>query len=198
VPSVYERAFGTQLDNLHPRLLPYFTSGAAGEGAGTFSVVGTPRRWLWPMLWVLGKQGVVFSGWERDVPFTVRNIPADGALSAVRRFHFVGGDRDMVDWMSVIDGRLFDELGFRRRYRAELTASVIGGALMMQSRRMTLRIGRSHIPIPGLRVVLTERWDSDADRQQVTVSIVAPVIGLIYEYAGHFDYRQEQRVAAPS
>jgi hypothetical protein len=198
VSSVYERAFGTILDDLHPRLRPYFTTGVAGEGTGTFRVVGTPRRWLWPALWVLGKQGVVFPGLERDVPFTVRNIPADGALSAVRRFHFVGGDRDMVDRMSVIDGRLVDELGFHRRYRAELTANVIGGALMMRSRRMTLRIGRARIPIPGPLVVLTERWDDEVDRQHVTVSIVAPVVGLIYEYEGYFDYRPEEPVAAPS
>jgi hypothetical protein len=198
VSSVYERAFGTTLDDLHPRLKPYFTSGVAGVGTGVFSVVGTPRRWLWPVLWVLGLQGVVYPVWAHNVPFTVRNTPSAAGLSAVRRFHFEGGDRDMVDSISVIDGRLFDDLGSAQRYRAELATNVIGGALMMRSRRMTLRFGRSRIPIPGPRVVLTERWDDEIDRQHVTVSIVAPVVGLIYEYEGHFDYRLEERVAATS
>jgi hypothetical protein len=198
VTTVYERAFGDVLAGLHPRLRPYFTSGVAGEGTGTYSVVGTPRRWLWPVLWVLGRQGVVYPVWQHDVPFTVFNTPSDSALSAVRRFHFERGDRDMVDRMSVVDGRLVDELGFRRRYRAELTASVIGGALVMRSLGMALRVGRAHLPLPGPRVVLTERWDEDADRQHVTVSIVAPLVGLIYEYSGYFVYRLEERVVASS
>ena len=66
------------LDRLHPRLRTYFgpvPPGHVGRGEGVFAVVGTPRRWLWPVLAWLARDGVVFPVWERDVPFTVENRP---------------------------------------------------------------------------------------------------------------------------
>ncbi|WP_394768763.1 DUF4166 domain-containing protein [Lacisediminihabitans sp.] len=76
--SPYRAVVGGALDGLHPRLRAYFGAipvGSLGRGEGVFDVVGTPRRWLWPALWVLGRQGVLFAVWQRDVPFTVINRP---------------------------------------------------------------------------------------------------------------------------
>lgn len=67
------------LDRLHPRLHAYFgpvPPGSVGRGEGLFDVVGTPRRWLWPVLAWLARDGIVFPVWERAVPFTVENRPA--------------------------------------------------------------------------------------------------------------------------
>ncbi|PYY32550.1 DUF4166 domain-containing protein [Curtobacterium sp. MCJR17_055] len=66
------------LARLHPRLRTYFgriPSGYVGRGSGTFSVVGTPRRWVWPVLAVFARDAVMFPVWEHDVPFTVENRP---------------------------------------------------------------------------------------------------------------------------
>ena len=40
---------------------------------GTFDRVGTPRRWLWPVLRVLQRRRILFPVWEHDVPFTIEN-----------------------------------------------------------------------------------------------------------------------------
>lgn len=179
-----------RLVGLHPRLVSYFStipSGCVGRGVGVFDVVGTPRRWLWPVLWVLGRQGVVFPYWGRDVAFTVTNRQTDAGLTATRTFQFASGPRSMTDLMTVRHGGLRDELGSRRRYCVYLEASVEGEALRLRSVRMWVRLGSIHVPIPG-RVALTERWDDERGQQHVAVIITAPLIGRVYEYSGYFDY----------
>jgi len=45
-------------------------------------------------------------------------------------------------------------------------------------------------------VTLHEAFDPAAGRQRVSLTLDAPVVGRIYEYSGHFDYRIEPRAAA--
>jgi len=177
------------LDGLHPRLRAYFSTipqGSFGRGSGVFDVVGTPRRWLWPVLWVLGRQGVVFPYWG-SAPFTVTNRQTDAGLAATRTFHFPRGSRSMIDLMSLRGGVLHDELGARRRYGVRLEARVENTALRLRSVRMWMRLGGIRVPVPAT-VELTERWDDEVGRQHVSVSISAAVVGRVYEYAGYFDY----------
>ena len=193
--SPYEVAL--DLTGLHPRLQAYFSeipADSVGRGVGVFDVVGTPKRWLWPVLWVLGRQGVVFPAWARDVPFSVTNRPDAGTLHGIRTFHFVSGDRSMVDLISAPAG-LIDELGTRGQYRASLTGEVVDGALRMRSTGMRTR--RLGIPLPG-RVDLTERWDTAGNCQHVSVVISAPIVGRVYVYSGYFTYELEDaNVSAP-
>ncbi len=52
---------GDELEALHPHLSDYFSLipvGKIGRGRGVFATVGTPRRWLYPVLAVLGRLGV--------------------------------------------------------------------------------------------------------------------------------------------
>lgn len=191
MPSPYEEA--CDLDGLDLRLRAYFAeipAGMVGRGTGTFDVVGARKRWLWPVLAVLGRQGVLFAHSGRDVPFDVVNEPFDEVLSGRRTFHFSRGDRTMVDLMSVVDGRLVDDLGHARRYRARLNATIDGGAMVLASTRFSMRVFRAYVRIPG-RVVVTERWDDAAGRQHVSAVVSAPLVGRIYEYAGYFDYGLE-------
>ena len=175
------------LTGLHPRLQAYFSeipADSVGRGVGVFDVVGTPKRWLWPVLWVLGRQGVVFPAWARDVPFTVVNRPDSGSLHGSRTFHFAWGDRSMID---VISPTLVDELGTRRQYRAALSGAVVDGGLRLWSARMR--------PFPG-HVEVTERWVDGL--QHVAVVITAPLVGRVYEYSGYFSYEiVENDVLAP-
>ena len=189
MPSPYEAVL--DLDELDPRLRAYFgeiPAGSVGVGRGVFDVVGTPKRWLWPVLWVLGRQGVVFAAWSRDVPFTVVNRPDAGALRGIRTFHFARGDRSMVDSISP---QLVDSLGTHGQYRATLSGAVVAGALHLWSASLRYR----GIRVPG-RVDIVER--SDGDLQHVAVTITAPVVGRVYEYSGYFSYEiVEQHVLAP-
>jgi hypothetical protein len=209
-PSPWEAAAGDLLDELHPRLRPYFAAipaGSVGVGHGVFDRVGTPRRWLWPVLAVLARQGVLFPVWRRDVPFGVVNSPATDAegnvaVGAVRTFAFTDdpvGPRHMVDAITAGPDGLVDHLGTRRRWSAALAVAVADGGLVLTSGALAVRVGRRRLPLPrraSPRVTLHEAFDPVAGRQRVSMTLDAPVVGRIYEYSGHFDYRVEPRTAA--
>ena len=197
--SPYELVLGDRLAELHPRLQVYFggiPNGQLGIGSGSFTVVGTPKRWLWPVLWGLKRQGVLFPVWERDVPFTVVNRPVRDsgdrvAVAAIRTFHLRAGSARMVDAITAEPSGLVDYLGARRRYIARLSADVVDGELRMTSTRLAVRAGNRELVIPSLlspTVMLVERFDDVSDRQHVAVTVDAPLLGRLYEYAGSFSY----------
>lgn len=201
--SPYELVLGDQLSQLHPRLQAYFRAIPAshtGFGAGTFDTVGTPRRWLWPVLWILERQGVLFPVWERGVPFTVVNRPrstrqGNTAVTATRTFQTRNNARRMRDEITTDAGHLVDYLGTRRRYRAGFDASVERGELTMESTGMAIRVGSGWLPVPrwiSPKVTLTERFDEQLAQQHVSVTTTVPGIGRVYEYAGSFDYELRQ------
>ena len=191
--SPWRLALGPRLAELDPALASYFSAipvGSAGRGVGVFDVVGTPRRWLWPLLAVLGRAGIAFPVWAHDVPFEVRNEPADAAVRATLRFRLPGGERVMRHEIRMTARGLVDALGTKRRLEARLDAAPVQGRLELRSTGTALRLGRLRIPIPfAPRVRLVER--RDGDRQRVELTLTAPIVGRIYEYAGSFDYRIE-------
>ena len=199
------------LARLHPRLSTYFGAippGHVGRGEGVFDVVGTPRRWLWPLLAWFARDSVMFPGWERDVPFTVENRPArvrrgSGvslearvAVRAHRTFRFRSGSRTMVDAITAEPDGLVDHLGRHRRVSARLRAQVDAdgpdaGALRLVSTRVTFRALGRDLRLPAALspcVTLTERFDDEADLQRVSLVLTAPVVGTLYRYEGAFRY----------
>jgi len=206
--SPYEVVLGDALAVLHPRLSAYFSvipAGSSGHGEGVFDIVGTPRRWLWPILWVLGRQGVLFPVYERAVAFTVTNTPlsrsgsagepGSPAIDAVRTFAFGGGARAMVDRIGVAGSganvSLVDDLGVAARYRARLAAIVVNGELHLSSTTTSVRLGRRRLALPAFVapvVSLVERFDDERDQQHVTVILSSPLVGKLYEYSGYFTY----------
>lgn len=189
--SPWEQALGRDIEELHPRLQAYFRAipeGSIGYGDGVFDVIGSPRRWLWPLLAVLGLDGIVFPAWERDVRFRVRNQPGANRVDSLRRFEFSSRARTMVDSTSFGVHGLEDRLGRRGLLSARFEARVVDGMLHLTSTSSTV----FGVPIPRLlspRVALTERWDDGVGRQRVSLALDLPVVGRLYEYSGSFTYR---------
>lgn len=197
--SPYRAVLGAAFDELHPRLRTYFDAipaGAVGRGEGVFDTVGTPRRWLWPLLAWFARSHVMFPVWERDVPFAVSNRPVidregSTAVAAERVFHLRGRSARMVDEIGIEGGALVDRLGDPVRTEAVFAATVHDGGLRLRSTRVRLVLGDRRIRLPRAVapvVVLTERWDDTADLQVVSITVVLPVVGRIYEYRGRFRY----------
>ncbi|MGN7798723.1 DUF4166 domain-containing protein [Leifsonia sp. 22587] len=205
--SPYRAVLGAAFDDLHPRLQAYFDaipSGSVGRGAGVFDTVGTPRRWLWPVLALFARSRVLFPVWQREVPFTVANRPVvrpDGspAVAAERAFAFRGRSAVMVDEIGVSEvgvGRrggseLVDRLGDPVRAEARFRATVRDGGLRLRSTEVHVVLAGRRVRIPSPIapvVVLTERWDEDAGQQRVSITVTLPVIGRIYQYGGLFRY----------
>ncbi|MFF1878831.1 DUF4166 domain-containing protein [Leifsonia sp. NPDC058230] len=192
--SPYETVLGERLAELHPRLRGYFEeipAGCHGFGEGVFDTVGTPRRWLWPVLSIVASAHVAFPTWERGVPFTVVNRPESGSVRAERVFELRSGRRTMIDLISADAGMVVDRLGSPARLEARLSASVVDGGLRMESIATALLLGRLRIPVPRFaapRVTLSERYDAVPDAQRVSITVDLPLIGRLYEYAGSFRY----------
>lgn len=197
--SPYARALGDRIEQLHPRLRSYFQAipdGKVGVGEGVFQRVGTPRRWLWPILRVLERRGVVAACWERDVPFRIENLTVASRAIGTREFDLPGRIWTMRDAVAATrHGRVVDELGEPALIAVCFDIDVQGGALVLTSRAVGIRLGGLRLRVPrGLSPVvrLTERFDEAVDRQHVALSIDVPLIGRVYEYRGHFDYRIEE------
>ncbi len=196
--SPYQAVLGDELAGLHPRLRAYLSAipaGHHGYGRGVFDTVGTPRRWLWPALAVLSRAGIVFPVWEHDVPFTVVNRPvshADHHAVAADRFFALGRrGRHMRDVIAAGDAGLHDRLGLPPRLDTQLRASVVDGALRLQSTNVTFLAGGVRIPFPRRMapiVELTESFDDALGAQRVSLTVRAPLLGTIYQYAGTFHY----------
>ena len=193
---MYRRVLGADFDSLSPELRAYFSlppAGSVGRGSGVYEVAGSRQRWLTPVFALLARRRILFPEYERDVPFTVTNVPGPGeGLSARREFHFPGRERVMQDTMHVVDGRLHDFLGRRGGLEVRLGLSVRDGSLRMLSDRAWLHLGPLRLPLPALlsaRVMLDESW-SDG-RQRVDVRMLHPLFGEIFRYTGTFDYHYE-------
>lgn len=196
--SPYARALGERLDDLHPRLRTYFLAvpdGSVGVGDGVFERVGTPRRWLWPVLRMLERRGVVAACWERDVPFHIENRTIASRAIGERTLHLARGPWVMHDAVALSrHGRVVDELGEPGLIAACFDVATHDGALELTSRAVGVRLGRLRVRIPPLlspMVRLTERFDDARDRQVVSLRIDAPILGRVYEFRGHFRYRIE-------
>lgn len=196
--SPYAAALGERIHDLHPRLQSYFRAipeGSVGIGDGVFHRVGTPRRWLWPILRVLERRGVVPACWERDVPFRVENRTIASRAIGERTFHLPRGSWTMHDAVALTrHGRVVDELGEPGLIAACFDIDVDEGAVRLTSRAVGFRLGRLRVRLPRLVspvVRLTERFDDAQDRQQVALTIDAPLLGRVYEYRGEFRYRIE-------
>lgn len=192
MPSPWEAALGDAVDALRPELRAYFAAlppAAEGLGTGTFDVVGTPHRWLRPLLRLVGGPSI-WPARAHDVPFEVRNRAVAGpGVAAERRIHLDGRTLTMRDeTVATTDGVVVDRIGVPQRIEVALRPSVQEGGLRLDSIAVRLRIGRLRLPLGPVSpvVTLTERFDEG--RQHVTLRVDAPVIGRIYEYAGAFTY----------
>jgi hypothetical protein len=191
--SPWRAALGGRHGELDPALRTYFDTipeGSVGRGRGVFTTVGTPRRWLWPLLAVLGRAGIAFPVWERDVPFEVENVPTARGLAGIRTFRFGTGTRVMVDEVRWHGGRLLQGLGSPALLVVELTASVVDGHLELRSHRTAIRLGGRAFWLPFAPSVRLAEHRA-GDRQHVSLVLEAPLVGRIYEYEGEFEYRIE-------
>ncbi|PKI90569.1 DUF4166 domain-containing protein [Actinomycetales bacterium SN12] len=200
--SPYLRALGEQRPGLHPALKTYFSPvprGSVGIGEGVFERVGTPRRWLWPALRMLQGSGAVLSGWHEQVPFTVRNRTIAGRTVSVRTLHLPGGDWVMKDAVSARPGgRVVDQIGEPIALAVAFDVGVDEHALTLRSTAIGVRLAGIRVRVPRIFapvVRLRESAEKQAGVQRVELTVDAPLVGRLYEYAGTFTFRVEQEQA---
>jgi hypothetical protein len=101
----------------------------------------------------------------------------------------------MTDAITAGDSGLVDHLGDRRNVTVALAAEVSTGELRLCSTGVTISLGRLRVRLPAAispRVSLAERFDDAAGCQRVSLTITAPILGRLYEYAGSCSYEIRQ------
>ena len=189
--SPWVEALGPRFERLHPRLRAYFgtiPAGSIGYGRGTFARVGSPRRWLRPILVLLAAEGILYPVWAANVAFRIRNEPGPSRVEARRRFDFAAAPWTMRDVVSIERGMLVDRLGRHGILIVTLQAEVDGGRLVLRS--TAVRVFGVLLPRPIAPVLLlTETWDDGLSAQRVSFRLDSPLWGRLYEYEGTFRYR---------
>ncbi len=195
--SPYAAALGDRRNRLAAPLQRYFDTipdGYVGRGEGVFHVVGTPRKWLWPLLRPLQRSAVVPAGFWLDVPFTVVNRTIGERGMGVRTFHLPNGDFTMTDIVARSGVGTADAIGTPARVSARFDLDVRDEKLLITSRRIGLRIGRLRLGTPPwfpARIRIVEYAEGDGHGMSFTLDL--PLIGRVYEYRGSFrSYRIEK------
>ncbi|PWD49930.1 DUF4166 domain-containing protein [Serinibacter arcticus] len=200
--SPYAAALGPAIERLHPSLQRYFATippGHRGVGEGVFDTAGTPRRWLWPLLRLVQPRGVVFAGWERDVPFRIVNRTVGGSAVAVRELDLPDGTWVMRD--DVVRspaGGVTDRLGSPVTLAATFDVAVDGDALVLTSRTLGVALGPLRFAAPRRLspvVRLRESFDAASGHQRVDLAVDHPLLGRLYGYGGLFTYRIEKEIS---
>lgn len=197
--SPYERALGPQLSELHPVLQRYFAAipaGSVGIGEGIFERFGTERWWLRPLLGWLARCHVIVPGMHYKVPFRIENRTVADQQTAARTLDLESGTWTMVDAVSVSEsGHVIDVLGRPALVEAAFDVAADDGGLNLTSRGVTVRLGAIRLSVPKVLrpvIALSERFDTEAARQHVRLTVDVPVLGRVYEYTGSFTYRFEK------
>ncbi|MDN6603908.1 DUF4166 domain-containing protein [Brevibacterium sp.] len=197
--SPYERALGVQVTQLHPVLQHYFAAipeDSVGIGEGVFDCFGTDRRCLKPFLTLLARCHVIVPGMHHQVPFRIENRTVAGRQTATRTLELDSRPWSMVDAVSLSQsGQVVDSLGQPSLVEASFDVATIDGGLSLRSHGVTVWLGRVRLPIPRFirpMIVLHERFDAEAARQRVDLTVDIPILGQIYQYRGSFKYRIEK------
>ena len=192
--SVYQRVLGSEIESTcsgAPQV--FFGESGCGGGQRGFRSCRFAAEFSATGARLSGLASHPVPQYARDVPFDIVNTPtADGALDAVRTFHFPGRDRPLEDTIRVVDGRLHDFLGKRRGFEVRMALTITNGLLEMRSTRQWLHLGKLRIRLPRFATVtVSESWQDG--RQHVDVRLRSPILGEWFRYAGSFSYRYQER-----
>ena len=177
----------------------FFQSNGTRRYSGTMTRVWRCNGWQGavarPFLWFASLSKTLFAETGVNVPFELENIvtaQADGraTMSWIRTFRFPRRIRQFPASMCYDPDRevIVDLLGRGSRLEVELHASVDNGAVVVESGRQRLCIGRWRIAIPRcLRGNAHAcEWQASDDTLGICVTISNPLVGEFFGYEGTF------------
>lgn len=200
--SLYQQVLGERFKQLQPQLQSYFSlcvgSGAYGEGAGRFDVVGCPLPWLRPLLAPATAENTFFPEYGFNIPFRISNYAhldpsGRSALTAKRSIDFPRRTRVFEDTTSLTEDGAVDYLGRHRRMLTDLLMEVTpDGHLRMISANSRLAAPAALVRLPKLfdtKAYMEQWWDAADEKFHIQTRVIAPLLGTVFVYAGSFDYR---------
>lgn len=198
IGEVFLTALGPRAEALHPALRAQLRDPRRRQVlSGRFPVAGSRLGALNALARPAVGPAALLTRYERDVPFQVElsaTADADGrpVLHTTRRFGFRSGQQTLLDalYATAEEGVLRSRLGARGRVEVLMVCDVTDdGALVLVSRRVSLRLGRIRMPLPrGLSPAIRVRdgWDDAHQRRTIDMTAGHPLVGGVLEYRGWF------------
>ena len=117
MPSIYQRALGSDFKKLHPKIQERFgfdsEDGIASIGAGVMDEIWRGRFYTVPFLYVGTWRRIMFPEHGRNIPFTIENYAYRDSFG-----------RETVSWVRTFEGRR------RRRFDAYMIYSESRGRIV--------------------------------------------------------------------
>ena len=200
MPSIYQRALGSDFAKLHPQMQRRFSlsseSGVAAIGTGVMERVWRGAAHTLPFLYLGVWRSILYPEQASDVHFNIQNYAYRDVLgretvtwirkfatSQVRRF-----DAYMV--YSEQRGCLVHYLGSHQHLAADLSVSVAqNGGLCFRSGKQRVHEGPFGAPLPLLLSGKAEvcEWYDDHDQCfRVEMSAANAIWGKLFGYTGRF------------
>ena len=199
--SIYERALGSEFDELHPKVQQRFgftsADGVACIGRGTMEYVRNGGPHLLPFLWFGATHNTMFPEQNTAVPFTIRNYAYEDAFGRetvtwLRRFDMPRRRRfDAAMIYSERRNGIVDYLGTHHHLAVDIDLSVSdrGGVEITTGPQRLYALGDG-IPLPptlSAQAAVHEWYDDEAECYRIAVSVTNPLVGPVFEYRGSFE-----------
>jgi hypothetical protein len=201
VPSIYQRALGSDFERLHPRIQERFSLAAdrpvACVGRGVMEEVWRGPFYTLPFLYVGTWRRIMFPERLRDVPFTIENYAYRDELGRetvtwVRTFFGPKRVRRFDAYMIYGEsrGRIVDYLGSHQHLAVDIDLSVDErGGLRLRSGEQRFYEGligfRFPMELSGTAEVC-EWWDEEEQRFRIEVDVRNRRWGRLFGYRGAF------------
>jgi hypothetical protein len=197
--SIFKKVMGDDFNQLHPMLQKRYDLpvGAVFRASGVMKEIRGGPKWMYPIFRAGVRWKLLFPERGKNIPFRITNTAfvGDNGESQVhwkRIFQFNKKRRYFNALMSFDAKRLVvrDYLGEPRLLYSDLDFQVAAtGSLTITSLGQRLVLGKIKIPLPrifqGLATV-TESFDDERELYRIHVTVLNPLIGLVFSYEGEF------------
>ena len=196
--GVYERALGSAVEDLHPKVRERYDLGPDDDrlciGRGRMDI--SRGTHVVPALYAMPRRNLLFPEAGHDVPFTVRTAGFSDehgreVLATLREFEFPQERRrfDSLSLWDATEDRLLDFLGTGGLLVSELHPRVEAGAFVIESGRQWIRLGDRYVSLPdplSATVEVRDRYDDADDQFHVSAVIENALAGHVLSYRGAF------------
>ena len=206
MPSIYQRALGSDFEKLHPKIQQRFgfssEDGIASIGSGVMEQIWRGRFYTVPFLYLGTWRRIMFPEYGQNIPFTIENY-------AYRD----GFGRETVTWVRTFEGRkrrrfdaymiysekrgcIVDYLGSHQHLAVDLELSADErGGLRIRSGAQRFYEGAVAFSFPlffsGIAEVC-EWYNEDNEKFCIQLKVTNRTWGCLFGYRGSFDITWEQ------
>ena len=201
MPSIYQRALGSDFEKLHPKIQERFgftsEDRIASIGSGVMDKIWRGRFYTIPFLYVGTWRRIMFPEYGEHIPFTIENYAYRDSFG-----------RETVTWVRTFEGRkrrrfdaymiysesrgcIVDYLGSHEHLAVDLDVAVDGrGGMRIRSGAQRFYEGRIAFSFPlffsGIAEVC-EWYDDEAQKYRIQVEVANRRWGRLFGYRGSFD-----------